>query len=78
MAKLEARQHDDDAVLLWLARATEAGFDIHVEMIGVSEMEPYRKDARVTLAIRNGKAMRAGQVAAAVPVPALPPESPLM
>ena len=78
MAKLEARQHDDDAVLLWLARATEAGFDIHVEMIGVAEMDPYRKDARVALAIRNGKAMRAGQVASSAPIPALPPETPLM
>ncbi len=71
MARLSAKHHDDAGVLQWLAQATETGYDVRYQMAGDKNFEPYVKDARVALLIKNAKAMRAGQVAVSSPVPAL-------
>jgi len=63
MAKMSARQHDDDNVIRWLARSSESGFDIVAEMTGDKDFDPYRKDTRVLTMIRNARAMRGGQIA---------------
>lgn len=73
MARLAAQQHDDEAVMRWLGKAIDAGFDVHDAMSSGREFEPYRKDLRVAVMIRNAKAMKPGQIATtAEPVPALP------
>ena len=71
MARLAAETHNDESVLLWLARATEAGFDVHAELKESHELIAYRHDARVDLILSNAKTLSKGQLAAA-PVPALP------
>ncbi len=71
MAQLAAESRNDESVLLWLARATEAGFDVHTEVNQSHQLAAYRHDVRVDLILTNAKTMRAGQLAAA-PVPALP------
>jgi len=45
MAVMAAEQHDDANVVRWLARASEAGFDIMGEMGSEKDLNPYRKDA---------------------------------
>ncbi len=74
MAQLSAANHNDDAVLLWLARATEAGFDVKTKLEDSRELEAYKHDARVALLLANAKSMHSPQLAAA-PVPALPADS---
>ena len=63
MAVMAAEQHDDQSVLRWLARSSEAGFDIMGEMNGDKDLNPYRKDPRVAVIVRNARAMRTGQIA---------------
>jgi tetratricopeptide (TPR) repeat protein len=63
MAKMAARQHNDDDVVRWLARSSEAGFDVKTEMINDKDFDAYRKDPRVAMVIKNAKAMRTGQIA---------------
>jgi tetratricopeptide (TPR) repeat protein len=72
MAKMSARIHDDDNVVRWIARASEAGFDVKEQMAGDKDFDPYRKDARIEMAIRNARAMRSGQIAASGLEPPLP------
>ncbi len=73
MARLSARQHDDEGVLRWLGKAVDAGFDVHSAIAAGKDFEPYRKDPRVAVIIRNAKAMKPGQLAAvASPVQPLP------
>ena len=73
MARLSAQQHDDEGVLRWLGKAVDAGFDVHDAIATGREFEPYRKDARIAVMLRNAKAMKPGQIAsAATPVPSLP------
>ncbi len=76
MAKLAAISHNDENMVVWLARSTEAGFDITYEMGNDKVLAPFRHDERVLLLIRNAKAMRHGQVASATPAPALLPDMP--
>ncbi len=64
MAKISARQKDDATALRWLAKASEAGFNIMEEMSGDRDFTTYMKDPRVAMIIKNAKAMRSGQVAA--------------
>ena len=71
MAKLAAREGDEENVLRWLTRSSETGFDVRYEMNGDKDFANYRKDARVDLLIRNAKAMRSGQLASAAPAPTL-------
>lgn len=63
MAKMSAKQHDDDNVLRWIARASEAGYDVKSEMKGDKDLYPYMKDKRVLIALQNAKAIRTGQIA---------------
>jgi tetratricopeptide (TPR) repeat protein len=75
MAKMSAKIHDDDNVVRWLARASEAGFDVKEQMAGDKDFEPYRKDVRIETAIRNAKAMRTGQIADSGLAPPIPSPS---
>jgi len=63
MAKMAARQHNDDEVVRWLARSSEAGFEVKEQMVGDKDFDAYRKDPRVLMALKNAKAMRTGQIA---------------
>ena len=76
MAKMSARQHDDENVLRWLARASEAGFEIKAPMDEDKDFEAYRKDPRVAILIRNAKGMRTGQIADSALTPPLPDQTP--
>jgi tetratricopeptide (TPR) repeat protein len=76
MAKLAALTHNDESMLLWLARSSEAGFDLGYEMAVDKTLAPFRHDERVLLLIRNAKAMRSGQFTATAPAPALLPDPP--
>ena len=72
MAKLAARDHDVDGMLRWLARATEAGFDMQFEMGQDRVLRTFLGDPRVGLMMHNAKAMRNGQIADIGLLPALP------
>lgn len=76
MARLAAQTHNDEGVLLWLARAAEAGFDLKSELGQSRELNAYRHDARVALILTNATSMRAHQLASA-PIPALPSDTAL-
>lgn len=76
MAKMAARQHDVDNVIRWLARSSEAGFNVKSEMAGDKDFEPYRKDPRVLMVIQNAKAIRTGQVAESGLAPTPPDQKP--
>jgi tetratricopeptide (TPR) repeat protein len=67
MAKMAARLHDGDNVVRWIARSSEAGFDVKSEMQGDKDFDPYRKDPRILMVIQNAKAIRSGQVAGLTP-----------
>ncbi len=76
MARLAAQRGKDAEVMDWLAKAVESGFDVRYEMSNDRVLAAYRTDPRVAVLFKNAKAMRAGQVAAAGPAPALPAEAP--
>jgi tetratricopeptide (TPR) repeat protein len=76
MAKMAARQHDGDNVVRWLARASEAGFNVKEQMAGDKDFDAYRKDPRVVLAIQNARAIRTGQIADSGLTPPLPEHAP--
>jgi len=76
MAKMAAELHDDANVIRWLARSSEAGFDVKSEMNGDKDFAVYRKDPRVLTAIRNAHAMRTGQIADSDLEPPLPDHAP--
>jgi tetratricopeptide (TPR) repeat protein len=67
MAKLFAREHDVDHMLYWLAKATDAGLDLHAAVREDSALSVYAKDPRVMLLIENARQLRARSVAAAKP-----------
>ena len=71
MAKLYARHNDEAAMLLWLAKATEAGYDTKYEMAQDSALHVYVKDPRVLLMLKNAQQMRMRSVAAARPTQSL-------
>lgn len=71
MAKLYARHKDDAAMLLWLSKATEAGYDTRYEMSQDSALQAYMKDPRVLLMLKNAQQMRMRSVAAARPTQSL-------
>lgn len=78
MARLFAHSGDEDNMLRYLQRASEAGFDVLHEMGSDETFARYRKDPRVLTLVRNAKALRSDQASANVPrdLPALPPENP--
>lgn len=75
MARVYARHHNDAAMLLWLAKATEAGYDTKREMGLDDALRLYVNDPRVVMMLKNAKQMRMRSVAAAVPVKSLGPAS---
>jgi len=76
MAKIYARHHDDANTLLWLSKATEAGYDTRHEMQIDYALRVYVHDPRVVLMLKNAQQMRARAVAAAAtPTPSLGPAS---
>jgi tetratricopeptide (TPR) repeat protein len=76
MAKMAARSRDTDNVIRWLARSSEAGFDVKSEMSSDKDFEVYRKDPRVLMAIQNARAIRTGQVAESGLAPGSPDQTP--
>jgi len=72
MAKMAARQHNDAEVIRWLARSSEAGFEVKAEMGGDKDFDAYRKDPRVETVLRNARAMRTGQIADSGLTPTVP------
>ena len=74
LAKLAAKQHNDPAVIEWLSKASETGYDILFEMRGDAALAPYLQDERVVLMVKNAKLMRNGQIASAQPVSAMAEE----
>ena len=72
MAKVAAHNGDDESVLRWLGHASETGFDVAGEMRGDKDFDGYRKDDRITLLLKNARAMRTGQLSASGAAPALP------
>src|ERR1700712_1754872 len=75
MAKIYARHHDDEATILWLSKATEAGFDTRREMLQDVALTPYVHDPRVVLMLKNAQQLRMRPVAAAAPTQSLGPAS---
>jgi tetratricopeptide (TPR) repeat protein len=73
MARIYARHHDDAATLLWLAKATEAGYDTRHEILVNAELRPYAHDPRVILMLKNAQQMRGRSVAVAAPAQSLGP-----
>jgi len=73
MAKVYARHHDDEATLLWLSKATEAGYDTKREMLQDVALRPYVQDPRVVLMLKNAQQLRMRSVAAAAPAQSLGP-----
>jgi hypothetical protein len=58
-------------MLHWLAQASEAGLNLREAMEGIREFEPYKKDARIAVIIRNTEALRSKELAVTEPVPTL-------
>jgi tetratricopeptide (TPR) repeat protein len=75
MAKIYARNKNDAATLLWLAKATEAGYDTKGEMREDIALQPYMKDPRVLLMLKNAQQMRMRSVAVSAPTQSLGPGS---
>ena len=75
MARVSARHHDDNGVMMWLGKAIETGYDIRFNISQDSAFDLYHNDPRVVLLVKNAKAMRAGLVADAGPAPALPADA---
>ena len=73
MARLYARHKNDEATLLWLAKATEAGYDTKYEMTKDNALQAYAKDPRVVLILKNAQQMRMRSVAATRPTQSLGP-----
>jgi len=65
MARLFARAHNLDSTRLWLAKASEGGFDVREGMSGDSVLRPYLKDPEVVLMLANISNMRKRSIAAA-------------
>lgn len=64
MAKLYAREKDPAAMKVWLARASEFGFDTQKAMKGDLLMAPYLQDAEVKVILANADSLRKHTVAA--------------
>ena len=73
LARVSASGHDDAAVLSWLAKSSESGYDIQAGIANDRLLEPYRNDPRVKAIVQNARAMRNGRtVATSSPIPTLP------
>jgi tetratricopeptide (TPR) repeat protein len=71
MAKVYAHHHNDAATILWLSKATEAGFDTRGGMARDGILQSYVRDPRVILMLKNAQELRSRSVAAAAPTQSL-------
>jgi tetratricopeptide (TPR) repeat protein len=58
LAKLYARQHELPEMRLWLAKASDAGFDIRAGMLADPDLNPYLKDLEVKQILLDADALR--------------------
>jgi tetratricopeptide (TPR) repeat protein len=65
MARLYARSHNAAAMRLWLAKASEGGYDVRTGMSDDIAFRPFAKDPEVMLMLTNAAQMRKRSVAAA-------------
>lgn len=65
MARLYARERNVQATRLWLAKASEGGFDVRTGMSDDIVFRPFLKDPEVVLMLSNSTQMRKRSVAAA-------------
>ena len=61
MARLYAELGDEEDMLHYLTKASEAGFDVLDEMREDNKLSPYRKDPRVILLVKNAQALKDGR-----------------
>lgn len=59
MARIYAAQGDVDAMLDWLTKASERGYDVHSAMDHDPSLRPLLTDARVQLILKNARVLRA-------------------
>lgn len=71
MARIYASQGNIDAMLDWLTKASERGYDVRAGMDRDSVLRPMIVDARVQLILKNAKLLRAGTRGPATGVPSL-------
>jgi tetratricopeptide (TPR) repeat protein len=76
MARLYAKNGDEDNMLHSLQMASEGGFDVAEEMGRDAFLSQYRKDPRVVMILQNARALRAGRASTAVASGTLPPLPP--
>jgi tetratricopeptide (TPR) repeat protein len=65
MARLYAQSHNPEATRLWLAKASEGGYDVRTGMSDDVVFKPYTKDPEVILMLANATQMRKRSVAVA-------------
>jgi tetratricopeptide (TPR) repeat protein len=58
MARLFALNKDEDQMLYWLAKASDAGIDIQREMHKDAALAAFEKDPRVVTLVKNADALR--------------------
>jgi tetratricopeptide (TPR) repeat protein len=75
MARLYAQAGKLDSMRLWLAKASEAGFDVRSSMRDDALLHPYLKDPQVVMMLANTAQMHAKAVAA-TRSPSLGPATP--
>jgi len=75
MARLFAGNQNVEATRLWLAKASEGGYDVHTAMLNDIVFKPYIKDPEVILMLSNAEHLRKRSVAA---VPGLGEPVPLV
>jgi Flp pilus assembly protein TadD len=61
MARLFALNKDEDQMLYWLAKASDAGIDIQREMHKDAALAVFEKDPRVVTLVKNADALKAGR-----------------
>jgi hypothetical protein len=64
MARVYARTQDLQAMRIWLARASEGGYDVRHAMQEEAVFHPYINDAQVKLILENARQLQKRSVAA--------------
>jgi Flp pilus assembly protein TadD len=72
MAKMYARNGQEELMLHSLAVASEAGMDVQREMQKDTALAKFGTDPRVAVLVHNAQALRAGGTSASSPAPPLP------
>ena len=65
LARLYARQHQLPEMRVWLAKASDAGFDIKAGMMADADLNPYLKDPEVKQMLLDADALRKTKVTTA-------------